>query len=55
LPLATKLGVDRNLPAAMDDGHFPLHARSPLTRAADTLLDLFTPLDPPVLTRQVPT
>ncbi|MGW5193174.1 septum site-determining protein Ssd [Kribbella sp. NPDC004138] len=55
LPLATKLGVDRNLPAAMDDGHFPLHARSPLTRAADTLLDLFTPPDPSVLTRQVPT
>ncbi|TCC12273.1 hypothetical protein E0H45_14005 [Kribbella soli] len=43
LPLATKLGHDRNLPTAMDQGHFPLHPRSPLARTATTLLDLFPP------------
>ncbi|MGW7686736.1 septum site-determining protein Ssd [Kribbella sp. NPDC054772] len=41
LPVATKIGTDRTLPRAMDQGHFVPHPRSPLTRAATTLLDLF--------------
>ncbi|MDX3005657.1 CpaE-like family protein [Kribbella solani] len=43
LPLATKLGTDRALPLAMDQGHFTPHPRSPLTQAASTLLNLFNP------------
>jgi Flp pilus assembly CpaE family ATPase len=46
LPLATKLGIDRTLPSAMDRGHFTPSPRSPLTRAATTLLDLFNLAEP---------
>lgn len=48
LPLATKLALDPKLPTAMDEGHFTPTRRSPLTRAATNILDLFdpTPLDP---------
>jgi secretion/DNA translocation related CpaE-like protein len=46
LPLATKLDHDRNLPTAMDQGHFPLSPRSPLARTATTLLNLFPPPHP---------
>jgi secretion/DNA translocation related CpaE-like protein len=40
LPLATKLGHERDLPAAMDQGRFDPHPRGPLARAATTLLSL---------------
>jgi secretion/DNA translocation related CpaE-like protein len=46
LPLATKLTNDRTIAAAMDQGRFIPHPRSPLARAAATLLDLF-PLTTP--------
>jgi secretion/DNA translocation related CpaE-like protein len=46
LPLAAKLGIDRALPTAMDQGHFTPGPRSPLTRAATTLLDLFSLAEP---------
>ncbi|MBP2354397.1 secretion/DNA translocation related CpaE-like protein [Kribbella aluminosa] len=41
LPLATKLGIDPKVPAAMDEGRFAPHRRSPLTRAAADILNLF--------------
>jgi secretion/DNA translocation related CpaE-like protein len=43
LPLATTVGTDPKLPPAMDEGRFPPPRRSPLTRAATNILDLFTP------------
>jgi hypothetical protein len=41
LPLATKVGYERDLPAAMDQGRFNPRPRGPLGRAASELLDLF--------------
>jgi len=41
LPLATKVGHDRDLPTAMDQGRFDPHPRTPLARAATNLLNLF--------------
>jgi secretion/DNA translocation related CpaE-like protein len=43
LPLATKLGIDPQVPTAMDEGRFAPRRRSPLTRAAANILDLFDP------------
>ncbi|GAA1577140.1 MULTISPECIES: septum site-determining protein Ssd [Kribbella] len=40
LPLATKLGIDPKIPAAMDEGRFAPHRRSPLSRAAAEILNL---------------
>jgi secretion/DNA translocation related CpaE-like protein len=40
LPLATKVGLERDLPAAMDQGRFDPHPRGPLSRAATDILDL---------------
>jgi secretion/DNA translocation related CpaE-like protein len=48
LPLATKLGTDRTLPAAMDQGNFVPPPRSSLGRAATAVLDLFDLLEPVV-------
>ncbi|MEU8226092.1 septum site-determining protein Ssd [Kribbella sp. NPDC048915] len=57
LPLATTLALDRSLPAAINEGHFPLTPRSSLTRTANEVLDLFTnphlaTVEPANLTRQ---
>lgn len=41
LPLATRVGHERDLPAAMDQGRFDPRPRGPLGRAASELLDLF--------------
>ncbi|MFI6827282.1 septum site-determining protein Ssd [Kribbella sp. NPDC050241] len=41
LPLATNLGRERDLAAAMDQGRFDPRPRGPLARAATALLDLF--------------
>ncbi|MGZ0149247.1 septum site-determining protein Ssd [Kribbella sp. WER1] len=41
LPLATRVGIDPKVPAAMDEGRFAPHRRSPLSRAATEILDLF--------------
>jgi secretion/DNA translocation related CpaE-like protein len=46
LPLATKLTTDRDLATAMDQGRFDPRPRSPVTRAASTLLDLFGLTEP---------
>ncbi|HEY3557682.1 MAG TPA: septum site-determining protein Ssd [Kribbella sp.] len=43
LPLATKLGIDPQVPTAMDEGRFAPRRRSPLIRAAANILDLFDP------------
>jgi hypothetical protein len=42
LPLATKVGTERDLPAAMDQGRFDPRPRGRLARAAEDILDLFT-------------
>jgi hypothetical protein len=42
LPLATKVGPERDLHAAMDQGRFDPHPRGPLSRAATEILNLFT-------------
>jgi len=49
LPLATKFANDRDVGAAMDDGRFDPHPRSPLARAGNTVLDLFGLTDPVLL------
>jgi secretion/DNA translocation related CpaE-like protein len=41
LPLATKLGFEKDLPTAMDQGRFDPRPRGPLGRAAAEILDLF--------------
>jgi secretion/DNA translocation related CpaE-like protein len=41
LPLAAKLGYERDLPAVLDDGRFDPRPRSALGRAANEVLDLF--------------
>jgi Flp pilus assembly CpaE family ATPase len=41
LPLATKVGSERDLAAAMDQGRFAPRPRGPLARAAADILDLF--------------
>jgi secretion/DNA translocation related CpaE-like protein len=41
LPLAAKLGRERDLPSLMDEGRFDPRPRGPLGRAAAELLDLF--------------
>lgn len=41
LPLATKVGRERELPEAMDQGRFDPRPRGPLGRAATELLDFF--------------
>jgi secretion/DNA translocation related CpaE-like protein len=41
LPLATKVGYERDLPFAMDQGRFDPRPRGPLGRAAADLLDMF--------------
>ncbi|TDD15110.1 hypothetical protein E1218_32045 [Kribbella turkmenica] len=41
LPLATRVGHERDLPAAMDQGRFDPRPRGSLARAASDLLDLF--------------
>ena len=45
LPLATRLAIDPKVPSAMDDGRFAPRRRSPLSRAANDILDLFDPLE----------
>ncbi|HWD81375.1 MAG TPA: septum site-determining protein Ssd [Kribbella sp.] len=45
LPLATRLGIDPKIPSAMDDGRLAPRRRSPLSRAANDILDLFDPLE----------
>jgi hypothetical protein len=41
LPLAAKLGFERDLPSLLDEGYFDPRPRSPLGRAAGEVLDLF--------------
>lgn len=41
LPLAAKLGYERDLPSVLDDGRFDPRPRSALGRAANEVLDLF--------------